>query len=350
MRPRTILTALGAVSLVGTALSASPASAAPLDLIVQSVTFGRTKVAVAGLNTVAVPVTVKATYKLGKPGQPLYAEFDNYDGDLPSRRVISEPLKLVEGTGKDGTWQGTVNVPSTADGNLTPTGVVAGIYTPTVGPNPNDSAPVSQMAPLVVTGLHTPKITRKLSANPVPFGKPYQITWQVLDSATGKPYGSRLKVVANRKADACLTAKGTTGAVQTNAAGVIVASYEAKDADRLNCLLIPGTQAPIASHAALVPRPGIVAATPDRTSAKVGTTVPVKGNVAGITYDCPVNLQKLSGATQWRTLRSTRMSTTSRYTLGAPITAKGKGTYRVQFPACQNTLAGVSRTFSITGV
>jgi hypothetical protein len=349
MKTRNILTALGAVSLLGTALSAVPASAAPLDLMVQSVTFSKASVAVAGLNLVPVTVTVKATYKLGKPNQPMYAEFDSYEGDLPSQRVISEPLKLISGQVTDGTWQGIVNVPSTADGNLYAIGVVAGPYEPTTGPTKYDTATVPDKPKVAVTGLHVPKITRTVSANPVPFGKAYSIAWKVTDSATGKPYGSRLKVLAT-KGPNCFAVKGAPGAVYTNTSGALVVSYAPADGDKLNCLEIPGTQAPIDGYELAPNRPGVVAATPEKTSAKVGTTVVVKGNVLGFTYDCPVNLQRLSGATAWRTLRSTKQSVSGRYSLPAQVTAKGKGTYRVQFPACHQVLTGVSKSFTITGV
>ncbi|MET7278671.1 hypothetical protein ABZS29_10620 [Kribbella sp. NPDC005582] len=349
MKTRNFLTALGVASLVGAALSTVPASAAPPDLQVESVLLSRSSVAVSSLNTVPVTVTVKATYKLGTANQPMYVELNSYESKHTySTQVFSEPLKLISGTPTDGTWEGKVNVPSTADGRLDVSTVYAGVLNRSLKAKTPDNDPVSGVS-LAVTGLHIPKITRKLSVSPVPFGKAYSVTWQVLDSRTNKPYGTRLKVL-HPKGDACLEAKGSAGALLTNAAGVIVTQHAPAEADRLNCLLIPGTQAPIDDHIALVPRPGIVAATPDKTSAKVGTTVSVKGNVAGITYGCPVNLQKLSGATAWRTLRSAKLSVTSRYTLPAQVAALGKGTYRVQFPACQNTLAGVSKSFTITGV
>ncbi|GAA1709184.1 hypothetical protein GCM10009745_66360 [Kribbella yunnanensis] len=349
MKTRNILTTLGAVTLAGTALSAVPAQAEPLDLQVESVKFDRASVAVSSLNTVPVTITVKATYKLGVANQSMYVELNSHDSKrTDGTQVFSEPLKLISGTGKDGTWEGKVNVPSTADGRLDVDGVYAGVLNRSLKAKTPDNDPVTGVS-LAVNGLNIPKITRKLSVSPVPFGKSYSITWQVLNSTTGKPYGSRLKVL-HPKGDACLEAKGSAGALLTNAAGVIVTQHAPAEADKLNCLLIPGTQAPIDHHIQLVPRPGVVAATPDKTSAKVGTTVSVKGNVAGITYGCTVNLQKLSGATAWRTLRSAKLSVSSRYTLPAAITAKGKGTYRVQFPKCDNTLAGVSRSFTITGV
>ncbi|TDD57519.1 hypothetical protein E1263_23295 [Kribbella antibiotica] len=345
-RTRTIVSALGAVTFVGTALGAVPASAGSVDLQVESAFFNKTKVAVAGLNTVPVTLTVKATYKLGKPGQPMFAVLDSVDSPQYSPELYSEPLKLIDGTGTDGTWQGIVNVPSIQGGTLELSRVEAGVFDPKAPIGDNDL--VSGVS-LAVTGLHVPKITRTVSANPVPFGKPYSITWKVTDSATGKPYGSRLKVLAT-KGPYCSAVKGSAGAVQTNTAGVLVVPYAPADGDKLNCLLLPGTQAPIDSYALAPNRPGVVAATPDKTSAKVGTTVAVKGNVLGFTYDCPVNLQRLSGATQWRTLRSTKQGVSGRYSLPAQITAKGKSTYRVQFPACHQVLAGVSKSFAITGV
>ncbi|WP_405063210.1 hypothetical protein OG474_16675 [Kribbella sp. NBC_01505] len=348
MKTRTILTALGVVTLMGTALSAVPATAEPLDLQVQSVTFDKTSVSVSGLKTAPVTVTLKATYKLGKPNQPMYAEFESYDSQFASTWVVSEPLKLIDGTGTDGTWQGIVNVPSTADGNLRATGAVAGVYTGTYSDGKYDSAPIWGPK-FAVQGLHVPRITRTVSANPVPFGKPYSITWKIIDTSTGKPYGTRLTVLAT-KGPSCLEVKGSPGAARTNAAGALVVNYAAADADQLNCLLIPTTQAPSEIYALAPNRPGVVAATPEKTSAKVGTTVAVNGKVYGFTYECTVNLQRLSGKTQWRTQSSAKVRVNGRYTLAAPITAKGAGTFRVQFPACHQVLAGVSKNFTITGV
>ncbi|GAA0574409.1 hypothetical protein GCM10009534_05400 [Kribbella sandramycini] len=341
------MTALGAVPLVGAVLTGLPAAAGPVawGLQVQSVELNKASVAVAGLNTVPVTIVVKATYDEGKPGQVMHAEL-NADDTYPGTQVFSEPLTLIAGSGTDGTWRGTVNVPSTANGKFVVSKVRAGAWDPKV--QSPDMGFVENVS-MTVKGVHIPKITHQVDQDPVPFGKPYKITWRVTDSATGKPYGTKLKVMSF-KGVTCLETKGLKSPVHTNTAGALVVSYQPKDADSLNCLLLPGTQAPIDSRVIAPNRPGVVSATPAKTSAKVGTSVDVKGNVLGLNMDCSVYLQKLHGASQWRSLRSTKLGQSGRYTLQAQPTAKGKGTYRVQFPKCRETLAGVSKSFSITGV
>ena len=85
-------------------------------------------------------------------------------------------------------------------------------------------------------------------------------------------------------------------------------------------------------------------------SAPVGTIVPVNGTVSGAPNYCPVNLQRLYGATAWRTVGTAKVRQSGRYTVNAQPAYKGNIPYRVSFPRCGNFLAGISRTFTIKGL
>jgi hypothetical protein len=208
-----------------------------------------------------------------------------------------------------GTWEGNVNVPSTANGTFEVSGVMTGQYFPGSG-DMTDPTPAPSPPTLAVNGVHIPRITARVIPDPVPFGQGFTIRWSVIDSQTAKPYGTRLRVWLR---------------------------------------MLPGVPAPNGWLSLFVNRPGIVSATPSKTSAPVGSIVPVNGSVAGAPHNCPVNLQRLYGATQWRTVSTANVRQSGRYTVNAQPAYKGSIPYRVSFPACYNFTAGLSKTFSIRG-
>ncbi len=235
---------------------------------------------------------------------------------------------MVAGNETGAVWRGKVNVPSTANGSLKITGLNIGTFNPAAGTN-IPATPVDGPA-IQVTGLHQPKFTATPTptpsiASPV---KAVTIRWQVTDSATVKPYGTRLRVIVADD-NGCVERVGPSGSVLTDTAGIILSKTISDDA--IHCLLIPGSQAPIGGTSILLRHPGIVTAVPSKTSVPVGTIVPVNGVVKVAPLYCPVNLQRLYGATAWRTVD------------------KGRIPYRVQLPTCSNYVAAVSPTFWITG-
>jgi hypothetical protein len=174
----------------------------------------------------------------------------------------------------------------------------------------------------------------------------------VINGQTGKPYGSRLKVWL-RDDNTCVEAFG--GPVDlTDTNGYVTKAYTASDAEWLHCLQLPGGPMPLAALGLYVNRPKqvavVVSATPSKTSAPVGTIVPVNGTVSTAPENCPVNLQRLYGATAWRNVGTAKVRQSGRYTVNAQPAYKGNIPYRASFPACRNRLAGISKTFIIKGV
>jgi hypothetical protein len=354
MTMKRVMAALLAVPVVGLLLGAMPtaAQAAPNPkLHVTSVTLSRANVVVSGTNTVPVTVTVKGGYDSADPGDKdvtFYVTLERAGGTGPLHYLFSTDLPRTAGTVQDGTWSGPVNVPSTANGTFKVTSVFAGTF----GGNPGDTTdptPYANGPSIAVKGNDIPKITAKVTPKIVPFNKPFSITWAVTNSATGKPYSSRIKVVLGSD-NVCAENFGPGYTNLTGTNGLITKSYPASAADFLNCLILPGNPSSINGLGFFVARPGIVAAVPSKTSAPVGSLVPVNGSVAGSPYGCTVNLQRLYGATAWRTVGTAKVRQSGRFTLTAQPAYKGLISYRVSFPACSPYVAGVSKAFSIRGL
>jgi hypothetical protein len=216
------------------------------------------------------------------------------------------------------------------------------------GPMPPDPTPVTAPPILTVNGYHLPKITAKVTPAIVPFGSGFSITWTVIDSATGKPYGTRIRVLVGTD-NQCDQDVGGDFPL-TSPSGTVVKAYPASAANALLCLRIPGRAGDIAVLKFFVTRPGIVSAVPSKTSAPVGTIVPVNGSVAGAPQTCKVWLQRLYGATQWRSVSSGAVRASGRFTVNAQPGYKGLIPYRVLFPACYRYQAGLSKVFYIRGL
>ncbi|MFB6723325.1 hypothetical protein ACFCV3_24300 [Kribbella sp. NPDC056345] len=328
--------------LLGVALSSAPvAQASQVKVTDAKVTLSRTTVSVASLNTVPVTVTVEGSGH----GESVYVRFKRLSGSGPEDEFFSMPLKLVDGDGSPGLWRGTLNVPSTADGTIEPDAVYSGEYI--YGAEPGDPDPVVNAPTLTVNGFHVPKLTALITPKVVPYNQPWTIRYTVTDSQTGKPYGAKLKVWV-REDNRCVESLGTETSL-TDAGGNITLRYAASpNGDWLHCMMLPGKPAPVGGIAALVKRPAAISATPSRTSAPVGTIVPVNGTVTK-GGGCPVNLQRLYGASAWRTVGSAKVRASGRFTLNAQPAYRGNIPYRAQLPACYNKVAGVSKTFTIKG-
>ncbi|GAA0574421.1 hypothetical protein HPO96_16725 [Kribbella sandramycini] len=345
-----ILAALCAVPLAAGVLGAAPAYAEPDPLLsVTSVQLSKTSVTVTGLQTEKIDVTVKGGYDSDNPGDEnttlnVYLKRTSGSGDLT--RVVSTDLKRTAGTVQNGTWTGPLNVPSTADGTFTVFGVGTGPYGSPGSGMPYDITPYAGQN-VLVKGSHQPKITWTVSPAVVPVGKPYKITWKVTDSATGKPFGGKVRVGAGVD-NVC--AEGGPAQTFTDANGVLTKSYAASDAAFLHCFEVPTEPYAIVSESFFVKRQAGVSATPAKTSAKVGTVVPVNGSVSGAPYKCAVHFQRLQGASQWRTVSSSTVRSSGRFTVDGKAVAKGKLSYRVLLSACDNFAAASSKSFAITGV
>jgi hypothetical protein len=345
------MAALLTAPLVGLLLGAMPSAEAAPDpnLTVTDVKLSRTAVAVSGLNLVPVAVTVKAGYNSTEPGDQtltVYVILDRTAGSGPLRWMFSTDLKRTAGTLNNGTWTGPLNVPSTANGTFKVTGVMPRPFGLDVG---DMTEPTPFAGPSVtVAGYHLPKITASVSPKVVPFGSPYSIRWAVTDSATGKAYGTRITVLLGVDNECAEYVGGTV--LRTDYNGIVTKSYTAANANWVNCLRLSGKPFDISGLGFGVARPGVVSAVPSKTSAPVGTIVPVNGNVLGPPVGCPVVLQRLYGATQWRGVSSASIRQSGRFTVNAQPAYKGLIPYRVYFPRCDRYQAGLSRVFYIRGL
>ncbi|MEU4195482.1 hypothetical protein AB0E69_26515 [Kribbella sp. NPDC026611] len=315
------------------------------------VTLDRASVAVSGLATVAVQIRVTGGYASDEPGlanMPLNIWLKRTSGSGPRTLLVSTDLPRVSGTTQNGTWAGPVYVPSTANGVFTVFGVTTGPLTVyESGPMPPDPTPVAG-PDLTVAGTHLPKVTAKVTPSIVPFGSSFTITWALTDSSTGKPYGTRIRVLLGIGNQCDQNQGGDTPLTSTS--GTVTKAYPAAAANALVCLRIHGRIWDIASLKLFVARPGILSAVPSKTSAPVGTLVPVTGNVLGAPSSCKVVLQRLYGATQWRAVNTGVVRTSGRFTLTAQPPYKGLIPYRAYFPACDRYQAGTSKPFSIRGL
>jgi hypothetical protein len=338
-------------SLVFAGLMAPAANAVPEEvsapdpaLTVKSVSLGRTAVAVSGLNTVPVPVRVAAEYETTDTNPVYLNVFLNRTGGTgPARFMVAAMLRLTTGTVRDGVWTGTLYVPSTANGTFKVTGVMQGQIID--GSDGSMTTPTPFAGPAIsVTGVHLPRIGVSIIPKIVPFGSPYRARVAIIDSATGAAYGTRINVQITWD-NLCVEHDGDR--YLTNTAGIVERVYPAAAANAVNCVRLRGRAFDTLALSWIVARPGIVSAVPSKTSVPVNTIVGVNGSVAGAPYNCPVVLQRLTGATQWRGVSQGRVRQSGRFTVLAQPPYVGNVIYRVYFQRCQQYQTGVSKSFVI---
>ncbi|WP_432884980.1 hypothetical protein ACQPYH_00510 [Kribbella sp. CA-245084] len=337
---------LAALVVLGLGAVPITAQASPdPNLKIDAVAINQPAVAVTGLNTFPLTVTVTGKFTDAEDAKtPVLVILQRTGGSGPATSMISTSLPRLA----NGTWSGHLYVPSTANGTFKVTGVIHGPFFPGSG-DMTDPTPFSGPS-LAVIGTHIPRISASVIPKVVPFGKPYSIKWAVTDTQTGRPYGSRLRVVLGND-NTCAEYMGPGYTNLTDVAGTVTKSYPASLADFVNCLLLPGNPSSNGGLGLVPARPGIVSATPSKTSATVGTIVPVNGVVAGAPSSCKVYLQRLYGATQWKTVSPAGniRSYSGKFVLNAQPAYKGLIPYRVYFPLCYNYQAGVSKVFYIRG-
>jgi hypothetical protein len=353
MRSRSTRVVIAALAVIGSTLVAAPAAQGWIDpdLSVTSVTLGRASVAVSGMNMVAVPVTLKASYAASVPPgnkKVLGVVLNRSGGVGPIDFLVAGELVRTAGTAQNGTWTGSLKVPSTANGTFKVSGVVEGDSydgdndgskpspTPFAGPS------------IAIRGVHIPKIGVSVVPRVVPFGAPYQIRAAIYDSTTGKAYGTRILLQVVRSN---LCAEYDAGSKYTNTAGLLVTNFEGSGGDVNHCVRVRGPYVDQLAFHFYPLRPGIVSAAPAKTSAPVGEIVPVNGSVKGGYFPTPrpVALQRLDGSV-WHVVSTATVRQSGRITLTAQPARAGNITYRVSLPAFAYYQAGVSKTFVIRGI
>ncbi|MFF1818989.1 hypothetical protein ACFVWG_16940 [Kribbella sp. NPDC058245] len=319
------------VLLVGTPTAyASPDP----ELKLTTVTLGQASVAPAGLKTEPVTITVTGSYK-PDPDGVLTAVLKPQSGG--NGNLFSDELRWVSGTDEHSTWRGVVNVPAIATGTYKVIGVVPASYESWIAGMGLDETPYDGPT-LTIKGTHIPKVTATQIPAVVPYQGGFKVKWTVLDSATGKPYGTKIPVAAGTAGDVLCY-----GDAVTDVNGVVT-----RGGGENACLAFPGVPAQYWGATVLPKWIRSVSAKPAKTSAKVGTLVPVSGSQPQ-SWHCQVQLQRLYGASQWRTVATTMVRESGRFTVNAQPAYKGKISYRVLMPACGNFVAGSTKPFSITG-
>ncbi len=346
---KTLRGLLVALAVIGSTMVAVPAAQAAPDpqLTITSVTLGRTSVAVSGLNTVAVPVRVKGGYDSTDPAHAntsLVAYLFRTAGTGQLTTMIATDLVRVAGTVQDGEWLGTLAVPSTANGTFKVISVQVGPYVVDKrGPDP-----VAVDGPsLTVAGYHLPRLTASVIPRVVPFGSGFTVRAAVTDSATGKPYGT--KIPLRFAATAAWCRQPLHPGSLTSTAGIAQTSYEGALADVSNCIRLRNGAFDKLILTILVARPAIVAAVPAKTSVPVNTVVAVNGSVAGAPTACPVTLRRWHSSGVWVNASHAAVRPSGRFTLTAQPPYRGSNTYRVDFAVCGRYQAGSSKSFVIRG-
>ena len=341
-----LLAALVALPLAVAVLGGAPAQAAPNpDLTVSDVKLSTTNVTASGVKLAPVGVTVKAGYKTTDPrddGLVLNVLLKRIGGTGQATSLFSTNLKRTAGTVQDGVWTGPLEVPSTANGTFKVVGVMVGPFGPT-GSGMEDDPTAFDGETLTVVGTHQPKFASSSTPNPVPVGTTYKLSWRLTDSMTTKPMAGVKVIVAND--NGCAEGGWKTAVTDSNGT---VSTTVVPDSG-INCVYVPTATLPLVSGGEETNFLAGVSAAPAKTSAKVGTIVPVNGTVRGAP-PCKVNLQRLYGATQWRTVGTANIRTSGRFTLTAQPAYKGKIPYRVLMSPCLRFVAASSKPFTITGL
>lgn len=331
-----------ATALMLVAVSPTAVSAAEPEVTVGSVTLSRTAVAVSGVNTVRVDVQITAHVPLAAAIETRLAVYLERQGPGGSvDHLVAGNLLRTAGTGADGVWSGPLWVPSTANGPFKVT--AASLWY-------NDQGAQGMVVPtpyagpaLQVTGVHQPRISATSSPNPVPKGSGYALVGRVLDSATGQPYASTVRVEIG--VDNQCVEPGAV-AIRTNTSGYFARQLAPAAFGILNCALIRTGDVTVVGVSFVARGPGDLTAAPTTAAARAGSTVLVEGRARNAAL-CPVVLQRLRGATQWRGASLARVRASGRLTLPATLGAPGSYTYRVHLPRCNVMADATTARFAI---
>ena len=358
---RTSLVAPTAAALVLSLIPAGPALAAPAaDTAppeVHSITFAQSSITVSGLQTKFVDVRVRLTDETGV--QPVdYQASQELASPFLAMNVSRNPyvlLRRVEGTDQDGIWAGTIPVTSAWSGKIEPVKIFARDQTYT---NELDIDPrtVIDTPSLQVESSHRPGLDMTFSPEPAKAGKPVVQRIRAWDTTTGKPWAN---LSVQLSSDNGCVEPGGVKAIRTRADGTYQRTLSALEWQWLQCAWVPGVSQPtmpypmttIASDGGHVRTSRYsVSATPAATSAPVGTSVNVNGNISP-TYnkDKILQLQRLYPDKTWRKVSTGKVRASGRYTVVATPGGKATYSYRVYAPGDIYAVGGTSRVFTIRG-
>lgn len=333
------------------------------------VTVDKRTVRVSAFDVATVTVTVTGGFSGPRDGRDLWVSVPRPANPRahPFRQDLR--LRLVGGTQSQGRWQGSLRLPSTADGTWT----LSHVYPweecrdDVVG-GACKGTPVD-WGTITVTGRHIPKLSAWVRPKPLAVSRPaYEVRGLVLDSQTNRPF--RVKAPVELLFDTgcgadTLTGAGHSAVTRSDGSFTIVVK------NSLTSAIDSGNPVPYPKgyrHCVKLGRPGVakpstivnstdvgmvlqpsVTARPVATSVRLGRTVRVDGRAQDPHQK--VFLQQKVGRTRWRTVATVPLRLSGRFTLYAKPTAKGRTYYRATQPGRSDSTTSVrpaaSKTFAV---
>lgn len=282
--------------------------------------------------------------------------------DVNAPRHLPARVTRVDGTVGNGTYRGTLQVPSTAHGGWRVSSVGFG----NDGGYPQDPTPAIDLREqglpdvlLDVSGTHRPRFRFDRTVPKYP-STTVTLRGTLTDSDTGRPLKGRR---VSFGIDSQCTEDGLAGTRTTGASGR--ATYtERLDRPRMLCAWapLPGSTRQGQSYArsdnGTWATFGLgLTVTVTTPTVRVGRSTTVKGSLLtpypsaipgrSETAGHIVRLQRLVGRT-WRTVNSAQVRITGRYTLTATPPRRGRHAYRVWFPSPDVRGGRASRVLWIT--
>ncbi len=347
--------------------TATGQDAADPNFTVQSVSLGRSSVAVAGLNVVKVPVTLRATYvddPDASPQQDATVILSRTSRDGTQIPGLSAAVRRTSTGSAPATWTGVLLVPSTAHGAFTVTGVLPRRSDLNDGMDHTQPTPYAGPA-FNVTGTHQPRMTARIL--PDPFRRrvdsTYRFLGRVVDADTRAPYRHAVTVrlwidascPGGVKPASCTTSSTSDGrfvfTVRNNSS--LPAGYQFIDMTQVAYLQSMTTdilrQPEIISRVgALLRRQAAVSARPSTVSIATGRSFTVDGRAWEVPEQHRVAIQKLRGSTQWRTVATGPVRASGRYTVAVPTSVRGRGVYRAYVAGGRTWTAAASSVLTVT--
>ncbi|MDQ1683230.1 MAG: hypothetical protein QOH99_1771 [Frankiaceae bacterium] len=239
---------------------------------------------------------------------------------------------LASGTAQDGWWQGLVHVTAGYDGTFTVTHVWAmqSDFTAVLSVDPRT---IGINAQLQVTGVNIPHVTIKQAPDPVVNGSSLTLSGTVTGVDTGLPFAG---VTVGVRVDTACIGSPTGPGSPTAADGSWHQAFPKWDASELNCAFIAAAHNPSATDNGIAEYVGLFNIDPDfhewisaqlaSGTVRAGGAVAVTGKSSAIRE--PLILQRLVRST-WRTVGTSTVRLSGRFTLVAQPPSRGTWRYRV---------------------
>lgn len=346
-------------AMAGQSVSLRAAALSGSDPTFDQITWGQSSLSASGttmtLQTLSVHVVDPRQYP-----SSCWEFWEQRTGGTGTFTTNWSAATLASGTDADGIWTTSFYLPSTADGTWS---LATAVECSDAGARPTFQ--ISSAPTFTVTGHHQPRISWGYVPKPVPLANPYvTIKGRITDADTGA--GLPGLTIGRAEDTYCLNGIGDGSTrlehlATTNSNGYFAIASSRDNPMYLQCLGVYGTPRNNPDGFAVFVWfaetwfhyvPGVSAA-PASSQVPHGTLDQVNGAVIGTTH-CPIDLQRLHGATAWRRVNTGYVRTSGRFTLTAQPPSVGRFIYRGYYPArCltgpQLQDAASSKPFTITG-